>query len=214
MKFLPLTVLCGLLFLCLILANRFNSKDIPASLVVYLWALLGSHAVAAFGLQRHITESNAYTFFYYGAMVVCAAFALQAARSLNADNALVKRLWGFQLGSAASVVLIEAVLLGWIGTAILLSLFAKVTSVGFAIRVALGLYLLSRSAMAFIFCAGFIHNRAVWISRNNWLPALPGIVIFTALALFLVRAQRDLNHQENPVAAIHAEQQLAMEEGQ
>ena len=227
MRFVFLALLCGVLFLSLLLSNRFPSKEIPTSAVVHMWVLLGAHVVAAWGLQKDSFNSRTYVSFYWLAAFLSVLAAIGVAKTFTKVHPLVITviivsgagilacgvLAAFIyhltvdsgiLHTATLTALTEGAALAMLSAIVFASLAANVSSLNAQLRLALGLYMAGRSAVLFAFAAGAIRNYSLWASLNNWLPALQGLLCFLLLTVFLVKAQLELSHQESPVAAEHA----------
>jgi len=233
MKYLPLICLCGILFLAILLSARFSARDVPASAAFYMWVVLFFHAIAAWGLQRDHFASESYRLVYaiavwgttaaaipavyafnrvhppaLSAAVAAASFALATAEHAAFRFHLLGDLHG-ALPKATALLLFEALLLSALGMIALLSLAANLSPAGIAIRLALGGYMAARGALMFTFAAGAIRNRALWQSLNGWLPAVPGILAFGLLALFLILRQGELSRQQSAFGTACAAEHMA-----
>jgi len=224
MKYLPLFALCGILFVTILLLAKLQDRDAPGSIVFYLWTLLAFHAIAAWGLQKDSFDSNFYRFLYGIAVWVTASAGLFAGGVLSRVHSAVTAAvicsgaiifasgayWAFvshlradlakgDLHPATYLVLLEATLLLLTGLVVAATLAANYSPAGTAIRAALGTYMLLKGIVLFAFAAGAIRNQSLWRSLNAWLPAVPGIIVFGLLVVFLCRQQtestRELDHE-------------------
>jgi hypothetical protein len=224
MKYLPLLLLCGILFATILLLAKLQDRDAPGSIVFYLWTLLAFHAIAAWGLQKDSFDSNFYRFLYAVAVWVTASAGIFASGVLSRVHSTVTAMiicsgavifasgmfWTFvthlradlskgDLHPATYLVLLEATLLLLAGLIVLATLAANYSPAGTAIRAALGVYMTTKAIVLFGFAAGAIRNRSLWYSMNAWLPAIPGILAFGLLVVFLSRQQtestRELDHE-------------------
>ena len=219
MKYLPLFLLCAILFATILLLAKLPDKDAPVSLVFYLWTLFAFHAIAAWGLQKDSFDSNFYRFLYAIAVWVTASAGLFASGVLSrvhstaAAMLIVAGAIGFASGAfwtfishlradlakdlhpATYRVLLEATLMLVAGLIVLASLAANYSPAGTAIRAALGVYMTTKAIILFGFAAGAIRNRSLWYSMNSWLPAIPGILAFGLLVIFLSRHQTEATRE-------------------
>lgn len=219
MRYIPLLILCGILLVTALLSLRLPAADFPGLAVVYLLCLLVFHVIALLSLQKDTADSAPYEQMYRWATRVSAlvgmALAVQFNRVHQSDNALllliaaivlgiaqhgttVRHLvhdWGGPLHPATKLLAVEGAVLLSCGALALSSLHANLSVGALAVRASFGGYMLLRGLIDFGFAAGAIRNRAFWLTLNGWLPAVPGLLCFTLLCVFIVRHQMETARQ-------------------
>lgn len=231
MRYIPLLILCGILLLTALLSLRLPARDFPWLAVVYLLCLLVFHIVALLSLQKDTHDSATYAHLYKWSMLISgaigAAVAVQFNRVHQTDNALllliagvvlgiaqhgtqVRHLvhaWGGPLHLATKMLTVEGAVLLPCGLLALSSLHANLSLASVAVRASFGSYMSLRALVDFSFAAGAIRNRAFWSGLNGWLPAMPGLVCFSFLCVFIVSRQGETARQ-------HAQDEFAVSEMQ
>ncbi|SRR5579885_515776 len=220
-RFPALLCLCALLLLTLLLSGRVPHRAFPGSALLCTFCLLVFHALAYVVLAGTTAESAGYWSLYRWGMIISGAAAVVMALDFNRAherldgaclaisslciamaiggtlrNHLTKD-WGSFLHESTLTLICNGIVLLTAGLMTLGSLTANLPLADAVVRAAFGGYLVLRAALVeFGFAQGAVRNRAAWAALNGWLPALPGILCFGLLCVFLATQQREGARQE------------------
>lgn len=221
MKYPALLCLCAVLLLTLLLSGRVSHRAFPVSAMLCTFSLLVFHGLAYAALIRGDYVSPGYWELYRWSMLVSGASAVVMALDFNRVHELVDasclavsalciaiatggtlrhhltKDWGSFLHESTMTLICNGVVLLAAGVITLTSLTANLPLADAVVRAAFGGYLVLRAALVeFGFAQGAVRNRAAWAALNGWLPALPGILCFGLLCVFLATQQREGARQE------------------